>query len=72
MPVTPEKHVFMGETIGAGLPIRAPIGDLTIPQRSTPGAIRWRKKDGCFVLEQYGRVGCCGFGWYEVPCLMET
>lgn len=68
-PETPEKRVIIGEAPQAGLPVSAPIGELTRPQ-VVPGALRWRKTEHSFVLEQYGRLGCCGFGWYEVPCFI--
>jgi len=62
-------RVIIGEGERCGLPISAPVGDLTRPQ-VMPGALRWRKHpEGYFSLEQYGRLGCCGFGWYEVPCV---
>lgn len=70
MAIPTQKRIIIGEGQLAGAPISAPIGELTKPQ-VTPGALRWRKTEHSFVLEQYGRLGCCGFGWFEVPCLTD-
>ncbi len=70
--ISTAKRVIIGETERAGWPISAPVGELTRPQVLV-GALRWRenKQMGTYVLEQYTRLGCCGFGWQEVPCLMD-
>lgn len=69
---TPNR-LIIGETERAGLPISAPV---VKPDHSgqpiMQGALRWRKRpEGDFVLEQYGRHGCCSYGWHEVPCIVE-
>lgn len=66
---TKPERVIIGEGERAGLPVSAPIGPSPVPQ--LPGVLRWRKAGETFVLEQYGRSGCCSFGWHEVPCIVE-
>lgn len=66
------SRLVIGECERAGHPISAPVES----ERAgpvTPGALRWvHKKSGTFVLEQFGRKGCCHIGWHEVPVIEEA
>ena len=68
-----QNRLVIGESERAGHPISAPIEKSYNQAPATPGAMRWvHKKSGTFVLEQFGRKGCCHIGWNEVPVIEET
>lgn len=65
------NRLVIGQHERAGHPISAPI-ESEGAGPITPGALRWvHKKSGTFVLEQFGRKGCCHIGWHEVPVIEE-
>jgi len=67
-----EKRICIGETEQAGLPISAPL--VADPDHVCT-TIRWRRKGGSFVLEQWRMEEPRGLTprgiWFEVPCLDE-
>lgn len=67
------ERMIIGETEQAGLPISAPV-ETQGPDQIPRTTIRWRKKDGSFVLEQWkleNPRGPTRGVWVEVPVVLS-
>jgi len=68
-----ENRLIIGESGQAGWPISAPVGEYE-GDNTVLGTIRWKQKNGCFVLQQFREWwdGKKVWGWVEVDCSIET